>query len=169
MQELLQVMMNLREKVLKGGAYLAVRQGVGLILGLGGTLLLTRVIGPGNYGLFSSAFGIAGYLGSLTGLGVNVYIVRREAEPGIGVYHQAFTLMFITGVSGLLLGVAALPLLQMWLQSPAFIPPLLIMLLTLPFMAMASPTGTGSELPVCCYLRTHGATHLLWDCPCFGL
>ena len=139
MQELLQVMMNLREKVLKGGAYLAVRQGVGLILGLGGTLLLTRVIGPGNYGLFSSAFGIAGYLGSLTGLGVNVYIVRREAEPGIGVYHQAFTLMFITGASGLLLGVAALPLLQMWLQSPAFIPPLLIMLLTLPFMAMASP------------------------------
>ncbi|MDD3653295.1 MAG: oligosaccharide flippase family protein [Desulfotomaculaceae bacterium] len=131
--------MNLRKKVLQGGAYLAVRQGLGLIIGLGGVLLLTRIIGPENYGLYSAALGIVGYMGNLTGLGINVYIVRREAEPGINVYHQAFTLMLITGVSGLLLGIAAMPLLQMWLQNPAFIPPMLIMLLTLPLTAMAGP------------------------------
>lgn len=131
--------MNLREQVIKGGACLAARQGIGLVLGLGGTLLLTRAIGPGNYGLYSFAFGIVGYLGSLAGLGVNIYLVRLDAEPGSDVYRQAFTLMLITGISGLLLGVAALPLLQGWLQSPAFSPPLCIMLLTLPFTAMTSP------------------------------
>lgn len=131
--------MNLREKVLKGGAYLAARQGLGLIIGLGGTLLLTRAMGPGNYGLFSSAFGIVGYIGSLAGLGINVYIVRREAEPGIDVYHQAFTLMFLTGMFGLTLGVALIPLLRLWLQNPAFIPPLVTMLLTLPLTAVAGP------------------------------
>ncbi|MDD4169949.1 MAG: oligosaccharide flippase family protein [Desulfotomaculaceae bacterium] len=131
--------MNLRKKVLQGGAYLAVRQGLGLIIGLGGALLLTRIIGPENYGLYSAALGIVGYMGNLTGLGINVYIVRREAEPNISVYHQAFTLMLITGVSGMLLGVAAIPLLQVWLQNPAFIPPLLVMLLALPLTAMAGP------------------------------
>ncbi len=131
--------MSLREQVLKGGVYLVIRQGLGLIIGLGGVMLLTRLIGPGNYGLYASALGIAGYIGSLAGLGVNVYIVRRESEPDIQVYHQAFTLMFLTGAAGLLLGVAAIPLLQSWFQNPAFVPPLLIILLALPVTTMVGP------------------------------
>ncbi|OPZ74482.1 MAG: Lipopolysaccharide biosynthesis protein WzxC [Firmicutes bacterium ADurb.Bin456] len=131
--------MNLREQVIKGGACLAFRQGIGLVLGLGGTLLLTRALGPGNFGLYTFASGIVGYLGSLTGLGVNIYLIRRHAGPGRDVYRQAFALMLLAGISGLLLGAAALPLLQKWLHSRAFSAPLGVMLLTLPFTAMASP------------------------------
>jgi O-antigen/teichoic acid export membrane protein len=72
-------------------------------------------------------------------LGVNVYLVRLEVEPGVDIYNQAFTLTFITGVCGVLIGVAAVPFLQPWFQNPDFIPPLLVMLPALPFTAMAGP------------------------------
>lgn len=131
--------MSLREKVFRGGVYLVVRQGLGLVLGLAGVVLLSRAIGPGNYGLYASALSIVSYLGSLAGLGVNVYLVRLEVEPGKDIYNQAFTLTFITGLGGVLLGVAAVPFLQRWLQNPEFIPPLLAMLPAIPFTAMAGP------------------------------
>lgn len=119
--------------------YLVVRQGLGLVLGLGGIVLLSRTIGPANYGLYASAVSIVSYLGNLAGLGVNVYLVRLEIEPERDVYNQAFTLTFISGVCGILLGVAAVPFLQQWLKNPAFIPPLLAMLPALPFIAMTGP------------------------------
>lgn len=128
--------MNLKEKIVKGASYLAARQVLGLIIGVGGTTLLTRIIGPGNYGLYASALGIVSYLSNLTGLGVNVYIIRRRTEPETFVYYQAFTLTFITGTIGLLLGVAIIPLLQRWFNNPAFIPPLYAMVLALPFTSM---------------------------------
>ncbi|MFA4886188.1 MAG: oligosaccharide flippase family protein [Desulfotomaculaceae bacterium] len=138
-------MTSLREKVLKSGAYLLARHGLGLIFGLAGVVLLTRTIGPGNYGLYASALGIVSYLSTMAGLGLHVYIVRREAEPDLEVYNQAFTVTFVTGVTGLLLGILAIPLLQRWYQDPAFIPPLLAMLLTLPFTAMAGPAAARLE------------------------
>jgi O-antigen/teichoic acid export membrane protein len=131
--------MRLREKVLRGGVYLVVRQGLGLILGLGGVVLLSRAIGPANYGLYASALGIVSYLGSLAGLGVNVYLVRLEFEPDRDIYNQAFTLTFITGLCGILLGIASVPFLQHWLKNPDFIPPMLAMLPALPFIAMIGP------------------------------
>ncbi len=132
-------MTSLREEVIKSSAYLLVRQGLGLIFSLAGVVFLTRAIGPENYGLYASALGIVSYIGTMAGLGLNVYIIRRKNEPCIKIYNQAFTLTFVTGVTGLLLGVLAIPLLLRWYENPAFIPPLSAMLLTLPFTAMAGP------------------------------
>ncbi|AGL03933.1 oligosaccharide flippase family protein [Desulfoscipio gibsoniae] len=131
--------MSFKKKVLKGGAYLIARQGLGLFISFVGILLLTRSIGPGNYGLFISAQEIVLYLSHLVSLGNKVYLIRRETEPCEHEYNQAFTLMFITSMVGLLLGIAVIPLLQQWLKNPAFIPPLLILLLTLPLTALSTP------------------------------
>lgn len=137
--------MSLRGKILKGGIYFTVRQGLSLIIGLGGVALLTRAIGPGNYGLFASALGIVGYIASLSVLGINFYLVRQEEEPGIYIYNLAINLMFVTGMTGLLLGIIAIPLLHKWFQNHAFIPPLLTMLLTIPLNALAAPASAKLE------------------------
>jgi len=131
--------MELRDRVVKGGAYLIARQGLGLIIGLVGVMLITRAIGPGNFGLYATALGIVSYINGLMGLGVNVYLIRRENEPEAHVYQHAFTLMLITGGAGIMLGIAAMPLLQQWFQNPAFISPLLIMLLTVPVTVLTGP------------------------------
>lgn len=69
---------NLKEKVLQGGLYLFFRQSMGLIISVGGMFLLTRIIGPKNYGIYSSVIAILMYGVSIGGLGINVYLVRNE-------------------------------------------------------------------------------------------
>ena len=42
----------LRKRVLQGSIYLTIRNGISMLLSLVGSLLVTRAIGPENYGLF---------------------------------------------------------------------------------------------------------------------
>ncbi|MCL1463443.1 oligosaccharide flippase family protein [Argonema galeatum A003/A1] len=112
--------MSLRTQVLRGGTYLVLRQGLGVIISLAGVLLLTRVIGPEKYGIYAAATSIFLYLQMLSQLGIEVYLVRREGEEQLGVYHQAFTLLLFQGLGGMLLAVLALPLLEKWVNLEGF-------------------------------------------------
>ncbi|MBC7671326.1 MAG: polysaccharide biosynthesis protein, partial [Polaromonas sp.] len=47
--------MTLRAQVVRGSAFLVIRQGVGVVIGVAGILLLTRLIGPAAYGTFAAA------------------------------------------------------------------------------------------------------------------
>jgi O-antigen/teichoic acid export membrane protein len=131
--------MGLKDKVIRGGAYLAFRQGMGLVLGVGGVILLTRAIGPVNYGLYATALGIVTYVGSFVVMGTDVYLVRRVEEPGGDVYRQAFTMLFLLGLAAILLGVAAIPLLNVWFRGNEFASPFMVMLFTLPILSIIKP------------------------------
>jgi PST family polysaccharide transporter len=114
--------MSLRSRVLRGGGYLAVRQAIGMVVGLGGTMLLTRTLGPGKYGLFAAAYGIFMYLQSLCQWGVAVFLIRAEEEPPRALYDQAFTLLLALSTGGILLGMASLPLLGAWMRLEGLAP-----------------------------------------------
>src|SRR5829696_7620278 len=108
--------MNLRTRVLRGGIYLYVRQGLGVAIGVIGVILLTRTIGPEAYGLYAAALGIFLYLFYLSQWGVEVYLIRREGEPQPHEYNQAFTLLLLLGLAGAGLAITALPLLERWVR-----------------------------------------------------
>src|SRR5215213_8041747 len=103
--------MSLRTKVWRGGAYLFVRQGLGIAISTVGVILLTRMIGPGAYGIYGAAFGFYTYLSILSQWGVEVYLVRREGEPQPQDYHQAFSLLLLLGLAGAGAAILVLPLL----------------------------------------------------------
>jgi O-antigen/teichoic acid export membrane protein len=84
---------SLRTKVLRGGAFLACRQAIGIALGLAGVVLVTRVIGPGQYGLYAVAIGIVSFLCALGTWGLDVYLLRGTEQPDEREFHQAFTLL----------------------------------------------------------------------------
>jgi PST family polysaccharide transporter len=104
--------MSLRERVLHGSAFLALREGAGTALSIGGMLLLTRLIGPANYGIYASAHVLLAYLVALSEAGLGVYLVRLGEEEGDRAFHQAFTLLLGLSAAGVLLALAALPLLE---------------------------------------------------------
>ncbi len=112
--------MSLRDRVLQGGTHLMVRQGLGVIIGAGGTLLLTQAIGPGNYGLWSAALGIYFYTFNVSRLGIEVYLIRSEEEPRPQDYHQAFSLLLLLGVVGAGLAILALPFIERWVRLEGF-------------------------------------------------
>lgn len=111
---------SLRTQVLRGGTFLVIRQGLGVIIGLGGVLLLTRAIGPEKYGLYAACLNIFGYVQSLSQLGIEIFVVRREGEEDSQVYHQAFTLLLLLGLGGMLLSLLGLPLLSQWVRLDGF-------------------------------------------------
>ena len=111
---------SLRTQVLRGGTFLVIRQGLGVIIGLGGVLLLTRGIGPEKYGLYAASLNIFGYVQSLSQLGIEIFVVRREGEEDSQVYHQAFTLLLLLGLGGMLLSLLGLPLLSQWVRLDGF-------------------------------------------------
>ena len=124
--------MTIRSKVFQGGAYLAIRQGLGTIIGLGGIIILTRMIGPKNYGLYATSMSLLAYLQAITQWGVEIYLVRQQGKETVEVYHQAFTLLLILGSGGTVLGLLGLPLLENWVQIEGFSSVAQVILIGLP-------------------------------------
>lgn len=137
--------MSLRDQVLKGGAYLAMREGAGVALSLGGVLLLTRLIGPANYGLYAGSLAIVAVLGLVGRLGIDVCLIRREEAPDVEMYHQAFTLLLIAGLGLAFLGIGLMPLLTGLVIDARFAAPLRVMLATLPVWLLAAPATAQLE------------------------
>jgi len=98
--------MSLREQVLRGGAFLIARQGLGLVLSLAALFLVTKIIGPSAYGVYASALGLVSFVLQIASLGVNVYLVR---SPDLDEkdYQAALALY---GWVGLALLVLAFPI-----------------------------------------------------------
>ena len=130
--------MSLRNQVMRGGIYLALRQSLGMAIKLGGTLFLTRTIGPKNYGLYTAAYGMFWYLLSISQLGIGVYLVRgSKREENLNVYHQAFTLLLLLGLAVVSIGILGLPLLQSWVRLEGFRPVAQAMFLCIPLDLMS--------------------------------
>ncbi len=114
--------MSLRTKVMRGSAYLVFREGLGMLISIGNVLLVTRSIGPTQYGLFATAFGLSQFIQTFGHLGVGVYLIRQEGEQSPKDYHQAFTLLLILGAIFGSIAFLCVPFLQAWLKIEGFTP-----------------------------------------------
>ena len=131
--------MSLRERVLQGGFYLTLRQGLSLGIGLVGMVILTRLIGPANYGLYVGSLVITSFLSEVAVMGVPVYLVRREESPTEEVYHQAFSILLLSGLAIAGLGLLASPLLARWVEDPRAVVAIQGMVLILPLAVLDKP------------------------------
>lgn len=111
--------MSLRDQIIRGGTTLIFRQGAGTVLSAISLLLVTRIIGPGNYGVFAAALGIENLIYNIAQLGIGVYLIRSENDLKEN-FDQAFSLLVILATIGLLISIAVLPLLDLWLTMEGF-------------------------------------------------
>lgn len=137
--------MSLRERVLRGGGYLLLRQGLSIGIGLGGMILLTRLIGPGNYGIYAGSVALLFFASEVGRMGVDVYLVRREGEVSDEIYHQAFSLLLLSGLGLCTIGFLSAPLLSYWIDDPHFIISLQVMLLGMPLILLCVPATARLE------------------------
>lgn len=107
---------------MRGSVYLAVREGLGMLISIGTVLLITRTIGPAQYGVFTAAFGLCFFLQNFGHLGIGIYLVRQEGEQSLRDYHQAFTLFVLIGGSVVAIALLGLPWMQAWLKIDGFAP-----------------------------------------------
>jgi O-antigen/teichoic acid export membrane protein len=131
--------MSLRRNVIQGGAFLVGRQAAGIVLSLVGVLLVTRIIGPHQYGIYAMAVGIVLFLTNLGTWGLDVYLLRAPEEPTDEEFNQAFTLLAVVAVlfAGGLLGFSTE--IARLVRTPAVGPVIAVLALGIPFDQLATP------------------------------
>ena len=86
---------NLKSRALKGGAYIVMRQGLGMVLSLIGVLFVTRLIGPTEYGIFAACYGVLAFIGTVGTWGIDVYLIRKPGHVESHEYNLGFTLLLL--------------------------------------------------------------------------
>jgi O-antigen/teichoic acid export membrane protein len=127
---------SVRSDALKGGAFLAGRHAISLVIHLAGVSLLTRAIGAHDYGLYIGAFGVQTYLYNVGQLGVIVYLIRHGGELGDKEFNQAFTLLTIIGLSLAALVLVSLPTIEGWIGIRPFAAVGQVLVLVLPLQLL---------------------------------
>lgn len=132
----------LSRDALRGGAFLAARYGLGVLVSLGNMLVLTWWIGPHAYGVFVTAIGLVSFLASVARAGVDTYLVRLDAEPPAKTYAVAGSVVLLTSVAVTLVGCGLIPLLSHWYGSREFVAPYFVLLLSAPVVGLTGiPTA----------------------------
>ncbi|MCS6919418.1 MAG: oligosaccharide flippase family protein [Fimbriimonadales bacterium] len=128
---------SLRRRAVEGSVYLTVRRLLGIGLSAAGLLLMTRLVGPDNYGLFAAALGLNNYLLTLAQMGIRVYLVRREDAPAL--WRQAFSWLLIWSLSLTALAMLGLTVAQQfWIRTEGFMAVASAICLGLPLAATAA-------------------------------
>src|SRR5277367_1704790 len=123
-------------RTIRGGGCLMARYALGVIIGAGNMLVLTRWIGPHAYGIFVTGIGLVAFLSNLARAGVDTYLVRHPVTPSREAYHAASTLIFVISCGLTLAGAVAAPLLAHWYHSREFLTPYFVMLLSVPVIGL---------------------------------
>lgn len=111
---------ELKRKVFVGGSFMLLRQGLSIFISLFGVILLTRLIGPSNYGIYNAGMGIYLFIYYLAQFGVNVYLVRKEGEIEEGEYNQAWTFLILVGFIAIIVSEALIPFIGKWVRLEGF-------------------------------------------------
>lgn len=130
---------GLRDLVVRGTTYLTLRQALSMGIGVVGVVVLTRQIGPSDYGRYVGSLAIVTFLTAVTRIGVDTYVIRRPVEADRHAYRVAFTLMLFNGSATLALGVVLAPVTIGPLIGESFVGPFQVLLVALPLSLMLAP------------------------------
>src|SRR5207248_9236273 len=98
------------KSLIGGGTCLAARYALGTLVSMGNMLVLTWWIGPHAYGVFVTAIGLVAFASTLSRVGVDVYLVRRETPPDGTTYATATTLILAASAALTIVATGLVPL-----------------------------------------------------------
>jgi O-antigen/teichoic acid export membrane protein len=135
----------LERSAIQGGIYLALREGIGIGIRLGGILLLTLEIGPTSYGIYVTAAGITAVVALVAQMGAEVFLIRQNKEPDDSTYHQVATTLFIWTAVVLAVSLLLTHFLHFILPEHRLLLPLRVLLISLPVNVLWAPAQAKIE------------------------
>jgi O-antigen/teichoic acid export membrane protein len=136
---------GLRQAAFRGGAYLVGRQFVSIALKFVGVMLITRVLGPANYGAYIAGINVYQYAAAVAYAGVGVYLLRYEGDVPERSYGTAYSILLMTGLPLLVIVEMGTRTLANWVGVAGFEPVLRVIILGLPFQLLAMPATVRLE------------------------
>ncbi len=104
---------SLSGRVLKNSLWLGLRQIAAQLLGTLTGIFLARSLSPGEFGIYAVSIFFFYALHGIGDLGLGASLVREKSEPDMRLFHLAFTVRQITGLSQFVLVWFAAP----WLAA----------------------------------------------------
>ena len=136
---------GLRGLSLTGGVYLMGREGTGIVIRLGGVLLVTRAIGPYNYGIYASAAAFVTLLAAVAQLGVEVGLIGGAEQPTERAYNTAFTLLLVNSAVAVGFGLVGAWVIASVSHAPPYLPAFLVLLISIPLNICWAPAQARIE------------------------
>jgi PST family polysaccharide transporter len=136
---------NLRRAALRGGVYLAARQVISIFLKFLGVILITRVLGPANYGAYVAGINIYQYASAIGSAGVSVYLLRHEEDVSQLSYGTAYSILLTMGVVTLVIIELFSGMLSQWTSIEGFISVIRVIILGLPLQLLSMPASVQLE------------------------
>lgn len=131
--------------MLQGGRYLVVREGLGIVVRTGGVLLLTRLIGPEQYGLFAGSLFLVLFCTALATTGLDLFLNRRSGEVADDWYHQVFSSLLVSSLAVTTVGVALAGVAGDVVGDERIVAPLRVLLLSIPLNILWIPARSRLE------------------------
>lgn len=122
-----------------------VREGLGVLIRLGGVLVVTRLIGPRDYGLYVTAAAVAAVFTAVAQLGVGVNLIRQSAPLDAHAYNRAFSFLLLTSGVVVLVGLGGTFLAQPYVGETQVLDPLRVLLVVIPTTALWVPAQARFE------------------------
>lgn len=136
-------MSGLRAQGLLNGLYLYAREGVGMAIRLGGVLLLTRIIGPAEYGIYAGSVAFVFVLTLIAQMSAEVYLVREVDDASTERDDEVFSFVLVSSVVVVVAALVASELVGRAAGVPVGV--LQLLLISVPLSALWAPAQARLE------------------------
>jgi PST family polysaccharide transporter len=135
----------LRQLAIRGGAYLLVREAVGMVIRLAGLVVTLRLIGPSSYGIYAGALAFTLMVTTVAQMGGEIFLIKMTSIPDRSHYNQVFTLLLVTSVVATGLALAGTWAFGGLIRPVGVLLPLRVLLLSVPINVLWAPAQARIE------------------------
>src|SRR3974390_2724091 len=89
---------SITTRVVKGASFLFGREAMGSAVRLVGVIVVTRAMGPANYGVYTAALAFVTVVVTVSQMGSEIYLIRVKDTPSDRLNNEVFTLLLTTSV-----------------------------------------------------------------------
>jgi O-antigen/teichoic acid export membrane protein len=89
---------SIRVLAVKGGAYLSLRELLGMLVRLGGVATVTHIIGPSGYGTYFAAATFVALIASAAQMGAELWLIRLKDDPTPQDLNEVWTSLLVVSV-----------------------------------------------------------------------
>lgn len=135
----------LRQIAIRSGAYLAVREALGAGVRLAGLVIVTRRIGPTDFGVYMAAAAYSSLAVLLAQMGSEVFLVRLPGQISSRRYDEVFTFLVVSSTLVAACGLALTFLLAPWIRPAGALAPTRVLLAATPVNVLWAPAQAAIE------------------------
>lgn len=116
-----------------------------MLIRLGGSIAVLRLIGPADYGVYTAAAAFVAFVVGVTQMGMEIYLIRQPDEPDRHLYDQVFTFLLVVSLLGTVIALAGSFVAALFIHSQVVLWTFRVLVLSVPINVLWAPAQARIE------------------------